>query len=219
MLSIALTGGIGSGKTTVCKLFNEIAMHQAEHYIINIVDADLIARDLLSGSLDGKNSSILTHIKHYFGSELFNELYLERAKLRQLIFSSPEKKQQLESLLHPLVYQEISAKIKAYAQQELKTNKKYILIVAIPLLLETQSKIKFDRILVIDSSIKLQILRTSKRDHCSQALIEKIIHTQVDRKTRLDAADDIIINSGNLDSLYQQVEQLFQSYTTLCRQK
>jgi len=224
MLTIALTGGIGSGKTTVCQLFHEIGQQQVGT-TIKIIDADLIAKNLLSGYLDHSTSSALRDVFHLFGSDLFvsdssssdssKAKQLDRQRLRQLIFSSAEKKQQLEALLHPLVYQEIFSKISFYREQYQQLNNKLIIIIAIPLLLETQSEHKFDRILVIDTTTELQLERSSKRDQCSQDLIKKIIQSQVDRQTRLNAADDIIDNDGTLNFLQKQIIQLVQYYSSL----
>jgi len=219
MLTIALTGGIGSGKSTVCRLFQEIALQHNGNITLKIIDADQIAGKLLSGalnhSLNHSKPSALTEVYHLFGSKLFNQGKLDRVRLRQLIFSSTKKKQQLESLLHPKVYQAIFAEIQTYKQQYKLQSKKLIIIIAVPLLFETQAENKFDRILVIDTSVELQIVRSTKRDHCSETLIKKIIHSQVDRQTRLNSADDIINNSETFDSLHQQIEELFRYYLSL----
>ncbi len=218
MLTIALTGGIGSGKTSVCKLFQELGHSPANNFIIKIIDADLIAISLLTGSLTGLNSSLLIKVKQLFGDDVFKSKHLDRIKLRQKIFSSNMQKQQLESLLHPLVYQEIHSQIQKLKVDEKRLNKHkkktYIVIIAIPLLLETKKEKEFDRVLVIDSSIDLQIERTRKRDNCSEKLIKQIIHSQLDRLKRLDSADDIIENNTSFDELYSQVEKLLKYYST-----
>lgn len=220
MLTIALTGGIGSGKTSVCKLFQELGHKLTNNSIIKIIDADLIAKSLLAGSLTGKNSSLLIKVKQLLGDDIFNSEQLDRIKLRQKIFSSSTQKQQLELLLHPLVYQEIYSQIQKFKVDEELLNKHkkkaYIVIIAIPLLLETKKEHEFDRVLVIDSSIGLQIERTRKRDSCSEKQIRQIIHSQADRLTRLASADDIIDNNTNFDNLYGQVEKLLQYYLSLC---
>ena len=123
MLTIALTGGIGSGKTSVCKLFQELGHKLTNNSIIKIIDADLIAKSLLAGSLTGKNSSLLIKVKQLLGHDIFNSEQLDRIKLRQKIFSSSTQKQQLELLLHPLVYQEIYSQIQQFKVDEELLNK------------------------------------------------------------------------------------------------
>ena len=212
MLTIALTGGIGSGKTAVTDLFQEIASQSKVPECLKIIDADTIARELLSGSLKDSPSDALEAVYALFGAELFNsDGQLERAQLRSLIFSSKSKKQQLEALLHPLVYKEIDSKIKVLAQQATNT----IVIIAIPLLFETKTEYKFDRILVVDLPVELQIARSTQRDNCSASLIKQIINSQVGRQIRLSHADDIIDNSGTLKELQSIVAALFQYYCSL----
>ncbi|MCU7798591.1 MAG: dephospho-CoA kinase [gamma proteobacterium symbiont of Lucinoma myriamae] len=212
MLTIALTGGIGSGKTAVTNLFQKNASQSKAPECLKIIDADTIARELLSGSLKDSSSAALEAVYALFGAELFNsDGRLERAQLRSLIFSSKSKKQQLEDLLHPLVYKEIDSKIKVLAQQATNT----IVIIAIPLLFETNTESKFDRILVVDTPVELQIARSTQRDNCSSNLIKQIINSQVGRQIRLSYADDIIDNSGTLRELQLKVAALFQYYCSL----
>ncbi len=212
MLSIALTGGIGSGKTMVTDYFQKIAQEKNQACLLQIIDADIIARELLSGSLDNSPSHALSTVQKLLGSHLFDSTgQLNRQQLRSLIFSSASKKKQLNDLLHPLVYQEITKKITIIKQQF----EKIIVIVSIPLLFETQAENKFNRILVIDSPTELQIERSMQRDHCSAELIKKIIHSQIDRQTRLNYADDIIDNSSTLAELHKQVTLIFQYYCSL----
>ena len=212
MLTIALTGGIGSGKTAVTDLFQEIASQSEHPECLTIIDADTIARELLSGSLKDSSSSALDAVYKLFGSELFNSAgQLDRSQLRSLIFSSKTRKQQLEDLLHPLIYKEIFSKITALAQQTSNT----ITIISIPLLFETKTENKFDRILLVDVPVELQITRSTQRDNCSSSLIKQIIHSQVDRRIRLSHADDIIDNSGSLIELQSKVAALFQYYCSL----
>ncbi len=217
MLTIALTGGIGSGKSAVTDLFQKFALQSSFNNKLVIIDADVIAKSLLTGSLnDSQCSMALREVQKFFGPTLFDaEGYLNRDELRSLIFSSKEKKQQLESLLHPLVYEEIS--------NQLSVIHSGIVIVAIPLFFETigetrknnQSQIIFDRILVIDVPIELQIERSRIRDNCSPELIKKIINAQVERKVRLDHADDIINNSGTNSELQLKVKSLLNTYCSL----
>ena len=221
MLTVALTGGIGSGKTAVSQLFQEIASESDCQNKLSIIDADTIARNLLAGSLNAPPSNqpaylALKEVNTLFGSDLFDSNgYLDRSKLRSLIFSSEEKKQQLEALLHPLVYDEIFSQI-----SDIHSG---VIIVAIPLLFETRAETRagskaeknFDRILVIDIPVELQIERSSKRDNCSPELIKKIINAQIERNSRLSQADDIIDNSGSVLDLRLKVESLFNQYCTM----
>ncbi|MCU7937754.1 MAG: dephospho-CoA kinase [gamma proteobacterium symbiont of Bathyaustriella thionipta] len=212
MLTIALTGGIGSGKTAVTDLFQEIAAQSEHPECLTIIDADTIARELLAGSLKESPNDAIKAVHQMFGPELFTSAgQIDRTQLRSLIFSSKTRKQQLESLLHPLVYQKIDSTITALAQQTTNT----IVIISIPLLFETNTENQFDRILVVDIPVELQIARISQRDHCSSSLINKIINSQVDRQSRLDHADDIIDNSGTLEELHLKVASLFQYYCSL----
>lgn len=231
MLTIALTGGIGSGKTAVTDLFRELASRSEIQDSLTIIDADIIARSLLAGSLNDVSintpDTTVKAVHKLFGPDLFDSKgYLQRDKLRSLIFSSKDKKQQLEALLHPLVYNEIFCRISdirannTIASQKAKTN---IVIISIPLLFETKAEadaeakfgLNFDRILVIDVPVKLQIERSSKRDNSSAELLKKIINSQVDRQVRLNQADDIIDNSGTLSELKLKVASLFKYYCSL----
>lgn len=202
MLTIALTGGIGSGKTTVTELFSQLG--------IPVIDADILSRELLSGSINsGPKQSphqALLEVKDLFGKHFFDQDgYLKRAELRQAVFSSASKKQQLETILHPLVYHEIFHLI-----NKIKTRSPPYIIIAIPLLLETRQQHLFDKVLVIDSSPEEQLARTLKRDNSTAKLVQAIIESQVDRKTRLNAADYIIRNSTSLDELKKQVSNTHQ---------
>ena len=217
MLSVALTGGIGSGKTAVTKLFQQLASNADFQGSLKIIDADVIARDLLAGSL--KQASInaaLRDVHQLFGSDIFDsDGYLDRYKLRSLIFSSKNKKAQLEALLHPLVYDEIFSQLTSIHSG--------IVIIAIPLFFETRAETraeikadnKFDRILVIDVPVEIQIERSSKRDKCSEKLVKEIISSQVERRVRLNQADDIIDNSGAFSELQLKVAALLQKYQSL----
>jgi len=213
MLTIALTGGIGSGKTAVTQLFHQIGNGHG----LKIIDTDIIARELLTGSYNEAPSRALKKVYELFGADLFDFSpqgggQLDRAKLRALIFSSETKKKQLEALLHPLIYEEVFSQIKAFSQNKQGIN---IVIIAIPLLFETHTENQFDRVLVIDVPVEVQIERSIQRDNCSRELIEQIIASQIDRQQRLARADDVIDNSGTLAHLGDQVEKLFRFYCSL----
>ena len=215
MLTVALTGGIGSGKTAVTDLFHELASRPDFQSSLKIIDADIIARNLLAGSLKEPSSVALKKVRSLFGADLFDSGgYLKRDKLRSLIFSSKDKKHQLEALLHPLVYDKIYCQLSDIQSAEVD-----IVIIAIPLLFETRAEakinLKFDRILVIDVPPEIQIERSIKRDNSSAELIKEIINSQVDRQIRLNHADDIIDNSGTLLELQLKIESLLQYYCSL----
>ncbi len=195
MLRVGLTGGIGCGKSTVCRLFAELG--------VPIIDADVIARQLVA-----PGEPALNKLAANFGASILNaDGSLNRAELRQLAFSDAGRKQQLDAILHPLIHDEIAARA-----SELQTA---YCILAIPLLLETRQKYVVDRILVVDCAPALQIERVMKRDNISVQQAEAIIATQVDRNLRLSAADDVINNSEAEDCLAEQVKNLHNLYLLL----
>jgi len=193
MLKVGLTGGIGCGKSTITALFKELD--------IPVIDADEISHDLVK---PGKPTLHL--IKNIFGDNVINanDGSLNRKHLREIVFSDMYAKQQLENILHPLIYQTIKVKladlIGPYA------------IVSIPLLLETGMTDLVDRILVIDCSIESQIERVKKRDNIDISIIQSIIDSQVPRSARVLKADDLIDNSGPIDKLAEQVKKLHNLY-------
>ena len=196
MLKIGLTGGIGSGKSTVAKLFNT-------HYNIPVIDADIIARQLVE---PGQPALLL--IQQTFGKAIINKGgTLNRNKLRDTIFSDANKKEQLEAILHPLIYE------KMQSQFDKQTSPYSIL--CIPLLMETGMTNFVDRILVIDCSVNTQIKRVTQRDQLSTDRILSIINSQVSRKYRLSLADDIIDNSNSDTQLAEQVKKLHNLYINL----
>jgi len=188
MFKIGLTGGIGSGKSTVSDLFKQLA--------IPVIDADDIAHELVA-----PDQPALTQISTAFGLQSLNpDGSLNRAELREVIFQNTEKKHQLESILHPLVYAEIEHQIN-------QLNSPYI-IVSIPLLLETGMQSLVDHILVVDCPVEMQINRVKLRNKMNEAQIMLIINSQINRAERLAQADSIIDNTQDLSYLNQQVNNL-----------
>lgn len=195
MLKIGLTGGIGCGKSTVCGLFEALE--------VAIIDADIIARRLVEPGMPA-----LTFLTDSFGAGILSaDGSLNRAKLRDLIFSDTDKKRQLESIMHPLVYAQISAEV-----AQLKNN---YCIVAIPLLLETEKTEIVDRILVVDCSLETQLDRVVSRDRLSREQALAIIASQIPRQQRLALANDVIDNSSTTSQLAEQVKRLHNSYNLL----
>ena len=201
MLKIGLTGGIGCGKTTVARLFEQLK--------IPVIDADEIAHQLVA-----IGQPALNQIQQEFGSDVFNQDgSLNREELRELIFSDPNLKQKLESIVHPLVYQSIQAELE-------QLNSPYC-IICIPLLFETNMTRFIDRILVIDCPVETQIERVHKRNNITIERIQSIIDSQVSRTFRKTHANDLIDNSETDDRLAEDVKKLHNLYLSLsaCQDK
>ena len=195
MYIVGLTGGIGSGKSTVADHFSRLG--------IDIVNADLAARHIVE-----KGSHALSEIVNYFGQQaLLKDGTLNRALLREIVFKHPDKRQWLEELLHPL--------IRAWIQEAIENSSSAYTILESPLLLETDQHSLVNRILVIDVPVELQINRSMERDGNNKQQIEAIINTQIPRADRLKQADDIIDNSGSSEDLTEKVQKLHDTYLQL----
>lgn len=195
MLAIGLTGGIGSGKTTVADLFAKLG--------VEIIDTDQLAREVVL-----PNTPALQEIVNHFGKDILDSSkQLDRAKLRERIFNQPEERRWLEQLLHPLIREKV--------KQRVATVKSPYCIVVIPLLVETLPNPLINRILVIDVDPKQQIARAQARDKMSREQIEAILKAQVSREKRMAAADDLIHNDRDLNFLQQQVAKLHEFYLNL----
>jgi len=192
MLKVALTGGIGCGKSTVCELFSKKN--------IPIIDTDIIARELVE-----PGQPALLEIMNYFGSDiLFDDSSLNRKALAKKIFNNHKNKLHLESILHPKIKKRVQEKIS-------QLNSSYV-IIAIPLLVETNQQTHYDRVLVIDCDEQQQIDRTLSRDKRDLKEIKSIIHSQASRAQRIAIADDIIKNTDDLISLKTKIENLHIKY-------
>ncbi|MGB1801061.1 MAG: dephospho-CoA kinase [Gammaproteobacteria bacterium] len=199
VLRVALTGGIGSGKTTVANQFEKLGTP--------IIDSDIIARNVVT-----PGQPCLKKIIHTFDNELLTKQgELNREKLRNIIFNDSKAKEKLEQILHPAIYEEIEKQIA-------EINYPYCLIV-IPLLIETNAMDRFDRILVVDTAEKVQIQRAQQRDNTSEENIERIIKSQVNRQQRLKYADDIIENNLSIEGLNSSVKILHEKYINLSSYK
>ncbi len=192
LLKIGLTGGIASGKSTVSDYFSKLG--------IPIIDADEIAHNLVE-----PNKPLLKTIAETFGNEIILENgNLNRAKLRKIIFAAPNKRQQLEAILHPAIKQVMETQIH-------QLNNCYC-ILSIPLLLEAKQIDMVDRVLVIDCPMKLQRQRLQQRNNLSTIEIDQILKAQADRNSRLAIANEVIYNDSNLYDLQQQVVTLHKQY-------
>lgn len=208
-LKIGLTGGIGTGKSTVTQYFSELG--------VPIIDADLIAHELLENNVCVRKCLI-----EYFGKEIMltdkttvnntnGPEQIDRKKLRAIVFNDPKKLKWLEDLLHPLIEREMLTRAQ-------KITYPYCIFV-IPLLLEKQKNYLVDRILTVYATQQQQIERTMKRDQTSDQEAEKIINTQLSQKKHLIAAHDIINNDGSLQDLCHQVKILHEKYLALAKIK
>ena len=197
MLVIGLTGGIGSGKTTVAKLFAELG--------ITLVDTDMLAREVVE-----PGQPALDSIVQHFGEQFINDNgVLNRELLRVEIFSNPKERQWLEALLHPLIEELVATRID-------QCTSPYCILVS-PLLLETEQYKLAQRILIVDVCEKIQIERTLQRDQSNRSTIESIINSQIGRQDRLSKADDIIDNEQAPVVVKERVAFLHKKYSKMAQ--
>lgn len=199
MLKVGLTGGIGSGKSTVSKIFADLN--------IPVLDADEIAHRLVE-----TGQPALAQICQEFGRDILRpDGSLNREKLRELVFSDPTQKQKLESILHPLVFTTLAAELERLSAP--------YCVISIPLLFETGMAHFVDRVLVIDCPVETQVERVKARDKLSPERVQSIIDNQVSRTFRKANADDVIDNTCPDYRLAEQVKKLHNLYLSLstCR--
>jgi dephospho-CoA kinase len=199
MLIIGLTGGIGSGKSAVEKVFCDLG--------VTVIDADTIAHSLSEPGKIGYQA-----IVEHFGAVILQPNgQIDRRKLRNCAFDNEAERDWLELTLHPMIRHEMK-------RQAREATSPYC-VLSIPLLTETMSFDDIDRVLVIDAPEELQIARCCERDHSSPEQIQKIIQTQNSRDQRLAYADDVIVNDETLEDLQREVEFLHQCYLKLSATK
>ena len=191
MLRVGITGGIGSGKTALTDWLSEKG--------IVIVDADLASRVVVA-----PGQPALAKIAKTFGQEFIqNDGQLNRAALRELVFTDDSKRQQLEAITHPRIREELAWQMDA-------ADSGYV-VLSSPLLLESGQSSMVDLSVVVDVPENTQIERTMARDNNARQLVEGIMAAQLDRAKRISLADIVINNSGSLDELYQRGEVLHQT--------
>lgn len=193
-LRIGLTGGIGSGKSTVARLFGEMGA--------TVIDADELAHRLMS-----PGGAAVAPIGREFGADLVVDGGIDRRRLGGIVFGQPPERRRLEAILHPMIRCEMER-----AAQAAPTP--YCLLV-IPLLVETGQRDLVDRVLVVDSDEEAQIARVRTRDRRADSEIRAILSAQTSRAQRLAAADDVIDNRGDIEDLRRQAEILHQRYLSL----
>lgn len=195
MLVVGLTGGIGSGKSSVATLFAECGAP--------IIDTDIIARELVAPKQPAFDSII-----HHFGQDLvMPDGTLNRTQLREIIFTDTKERLWLENLLHPLIKKEMEHQINQLQAP--------YCIVIIPLLFEVEFYSMINRILVIDAPEALQIERVMTRDNVPKTKVQSILKTQTTRRIRLSRAHDVITNDGHKKDLLPQVKRLHELYTQI----
>ncbi|GAB7222132.1 dephospho-CoA kinase [Vibrio owensii] len=195
---IGLTGGIASGKTTVANLFKQ-------QFKIDIVDADIVAREVVEPGTPGLNA-----IVEHFGADIVrDDQTLDRAKLREKIFSNPEEKAWLNGLLHPMIREKMIEDLEQVTSD-------YALLV-VPLLVENKLDSLCDRVLVVDVDPQTQISRTVKRDNVSEEQANAILASQASREQRLALADDVVKNNPDDPDLLLQITDLHEKYLAMCK--
>jgi dephospho-CoA kinase len=200
MYVVAITGGIGSGKTTIANQFAALG--------IEVVDADLIAREVVA-----PGTPALAAIVNHFGTEMLTEQgLLDRRALRERIFSDPAAKSWLNALLHPIIRSEMLRQCAAVSSP-------YCLLV-VPLLVENRLTGLADRVLVIDVDEATQIERTCRRDGVSREQAQAILASQASRSERLAMADDVLDNqSGTTETIRARILALHETYLAFASQQ
>jgi dephospho-CoA kinase len=198
---VALTGGIGSGKSEAARQFAALG--------VPIVDADVIAHELTAAG-----EPLLADIKHIFGDYFINiDGTLNRVKLRDLVFNDPAERLKLEALIHPAIHERA---LKRLAENEKKMQPSYQVLV-IPLLFENNRyKGVAGKTLVIDCDESLQIQRTTARSQLSALEVTEMMNAQVGRSVRQSFADEVISNNGTLKELQDKVTAFHKKLIKTC---
>ena len=197
MLSVGLTGGIASGKTTVSDL---LAEHGAA-----VIDTDVVAREVVEPGTLG-----LDEVRAAFGDSVIGpDGRLDRAALRRIVFDDDDARRKLESILHP--------RIQAETQRQAQAADGEYLVIVVPLLLGSPIRDAVDRILVVDCSEETQIARLMARDTESEAQARRMLAAQSSRDDRLAAADDIVRNDDDVEFTRDQVAAVHTMYRQLAR--
>lgn len=191
-LVVGVTGGIGSGKSAVTR--------RLEQHGITVVDADVVARIVVE---PGKPA--LTQIAEHFGADILQaDGTLDRTALRARVFQDESERRWLERLTHPLIGQEIV--------DQLSASRSPYTILSSPLLLDTSQKALVECVVVVDVPEELQIARTAQRDNNDEAQVKRIMAAQLSRDARLALADIVVDNSGSLEDLELQVDELHREF-------
>lgn len=196
-IKVGLTGGIGSGKTTVAKAFTALG--------VTVMDADALARQL-----SRPGGAAFQQIVAQFGGEIVDaQGCIDRRRLGRMVFASQQKRRRLEAILHP----PIRAQMNARAMRDARP----YCILDIPLLIESRQHLDMQRVLVVTCARDVRIRRIKNRagNRLTDADIERVMQSQVDDDARLKAADDVIDNNGGVGDLQRQVRRLHETYTAM----
>jgi dephospho-CoA kinase len=204
-LVIALTGGIGSGKSSVAGMLAQLGAA--------VIDTDEIAHELTAPGQPGARA-----VGEHFGAEfLATDGALDRARMRELVFADAAARKKLEGLLHPLIRNEVAARVEAAKAAPDNARAPYIVIV-VPLLIETGAYRNLARrVLVVDCTEDQQVERVARRSGLEPQAVRSIMASQAGRAERLRHADDIVLNDGDLETLRAAVETLHRKYVELAK--
>ncbi|MES2353540.1 MAG: dephospho-CoA kinase [Pseudomonadota bacterium] len=193
---IGLTGGIGSGKSTAANLFGELGAA--------VIDTDVIAHELTQ-----PHGAAMAEISTAFGKVYVDSRGgLDRAAMRELVFSDAHAKHRLEAIIHPLIW--------TVARERVAQAGGLYIILVVPLLIESGSyHDRVERILVIDCDEQTQLVRTMARGGITEDIAHAIMRSQVTRSERLAAADDVIDNGGDISLLVPQIQKFHRYYQEL----
>ena len=190
MLKVGLTGSIGTGKSTVLKLFNQLGAYT--------VDVDKIVHQLY------KREDIQEKVKKEFGDVFNEDGSLNRKEVAKIIFNNPEKRKVLEDIIHP----EVRKEVKRFIQNIEKKDKNAIVIVEVPLLIETGQYKEYDKVIVVYSPKNLQLKRLLNKGYSREEALKRI-NSQMNIEEKLKFADFIIKNISSLEDLKKQVKEVF----------
>ena len=203
MLKVGLTGGIASGKSTVSKIFASFGA--------KVLDADEVAREVL---LPGQPA--WTRLRQAFGQEFFHaDGKVKRKQLRKRVFADPEKRSQLNAIVHPEVMKEINRRAEIFFSS-VQTE---VLLVDVPLLLEAGLANRFDKIVVVYVAESIQMTRLLQRDGISEEEAKQALEVQMALSKKVEQADYVIDNSGTLEETRGQVEKVWKELIRLARDK
>jgi dephospho-CoA kinase len=200
VLTVGITGGIGAGKTTVCKIFEELGA--------KVIYSDELAKEIMEN-----DESLKKKIKKIFGEKSYIGGKLNRKFIADIIFSSDEKRKLLESIVHPAVIKRILSDLKKIADE----GKYNFVIVEAALIFESGFDKELDYVLVVDADDEIKIKRIMERDKCSKEEVLKRMRAQLDSKIKRELADMVIINDGDIDELRKKVSFFYSLFEKISK--